>query len=119
MEDQLWARAAVGGDGALSEQEECRGQASRLSPHNGRNGGCDLCFSWLKVPVDPGGAGGCSACQDFFDSTFSVGQVGGQMLLGCDLFPSEETWLGSSAALKCLHMCRWKTGQRASVTSKI
>lgn len=55
MEDQLWARAAVGGDGALSEQEECRGQASRLSPHNGRNGCCDLCLSWLKVPVDSGG----------------------------------------------------------------
>lgn len=33
---------------------------------------------------------------------FSVGKVGGQTLLGSDLFPSEETCLASLAVLKCL-----------------
>lgn len=84
MEGQLWARSAVGGDAALSEQEEGRGQASRLAPHNGRNRCCDLCFPWLKVTVDP--EGGVRPASIFY----SVGQVGGQTLLGSDLFPSEE-----------------------------
>lgn len=99
MEDQLWARSAVGGGAALSEQEEGRGQASRLSPHNGRNRCCDLGFSWVKVTMDPEGG---VRSGTIFILFFSVGKVGGQTLLGSDLFPSEEICLASLAVLKCL-----------------
>lgn len=108
MEGQLWARFAVGGDAALSEQEEGRGQASRLAPHNGRNRCCDLCFSWLKVTVDPeGGVRPASKFYSFF--FFSVGQVGGQTLLGSDLFPSEEPWL---VLLQCSNVSGGVGGKR-------